>query len=219
MKKVSTLILIVSMFFLLTGCAKQEDEENQNEHTNASGTKLGTNITNTDQNTDSFQNEIKIGAHENIEEELASFSTKLGGKDSPRSHNISITTSTLNDTIIKDGETFSFCNTVGKATSEKGYQEADSFDANGNTVQTLGGGNCQVSSTLYNAVLKVSDLKVIERHAHSKQVHYVPKDKDAAVAHGSVDFKFKNNTGNSIKIYADSDLKSVNLRIVKLLNE
>lgn len=88
----------------------------------------------------------------------------------------------------------------------------------GNTVQTLGGGNCQVSSTLYNAVLKVGDLKIVERHPHSKEVHYVAKDKDAAVSHGSVDFKFKNNTGNDIKIYANSDLKSVNIRLVKLPN-
>ena len=76
-------------------------------------------------------------------------------------------------------------------------------------------GNCQVSSTLYNAVLKVKELEVKERHAHSKEVHYVAKDKDAAVSYGSVDFKFKNNTDSPIKIYATSDLNNVNIRIVK----
>ncbi len=86
----------------------------------------------------------------------------------------------------------------------------------GKTVQTLGGGNCQVSSTLYNVVLQIPDLKVTERHAHIKPVHYVEKDKDATVAYGSVDFKFKNNTENDIKIYANSDLSSVNVRIVKI---
>lgn len=60
-------------------------------------------------------------------------------------------------------------------------------------------------------------MQVTERHAHIKPVHYVEKDKDATVAYGSVDFKFKNNSGSTIKIYANSDLNSVNIRIVKLL--
>lgn len=60
-------------------------------------------------------------------------------------------------------------------------------------------------------------MQVKERHAHVKPVHYVEKDKDATVAYGSVDFKFKNNTGSQIKIYANSDLNSVTIRIVKIL--
>lgn len=136
--------------------------------------------------------------------------------NTPRSRNIKITCSTLNGTIVNNGDTFSFCNAIGKPTADKGYEEADSFDANGNTVKTLGGGNCQVSSTLYNAVLQVSTLQVKERHPHSKEVHYVAKDKDAAVSYGSVDFKFKNNTGSTIRIDATADLKSVNIRIVKI---
>lgn len=148
-------------------------------------------------NTTNTVNEIRIAQHEvneSSEEEISAFSTKLGGKDTPRSRNIGITTSALNGTTVNNGDTFSFCETIGKPTADKGYEEADSFDADGKTVKTLGGGNCQVSSTLYNAVLKVSDLQVKERHAHSKPVHYVEKDKDAAVSYGSVDFKFKNNT-------------------------
>ena len=117
-----------------------------------------------------------------IETEIASFTTKIYTKDSDRQNNISITCSSLNDTTIENGQTFSFCNTVGKATSSKGYKKADVFK-DGEKVEALGGGNCQVSSTLYNAVLKVSDLKVTERHEHSNKVPYVPKGKDAAVAH------------------------------------
>lgn len=104
----------------------------------------------------------------------------------------------------------------GKPTIEKGYEEADAFDRDGNIFQSLGGGNCQVSSTLYNAILQIPALKVTERHTHSRRVYYVEKDKDAAVAYGSVDLKFKNNTGYDIKIYSNSDLSSVNIRIVKL---
>lgn len=77
----------------------------------------------------------------------------------------------------------------------------------------LGGGNCQVSSTLYNAVLKVSNLKVTERHEHSNSVPYVQKGKDAAVASGSYDFKFVNNTGNKIKITASCDKNNVYIKI------
>lgn len=167
----------------------------------------------------SVTNEIRIGAHEadgNSETELASFSTKLGGKNTPRSRNIGITTSTLNETIVKSGEIFSFCELIGKPTAEQGYEEADSFNKDGETVKTLGGGNCQVSSTLYNAILQIPELEVKERHAHSKEVHYVAKDKDAAVSYGSVDFKFKNNLQNDIKIYATSDLNNVNIQIVSL---
>lgn len=91
-----------------------------------------------------------------IEEELTSFSTKIYSTDSARQNNILITCNTLNDTIVKNGDTFSFCNTVGQSSTSKGYQKADIFDSNGNKKKGLGGGNCQVSSTLYNAVINVS---------------------------------------------------------------
>lgn len=67
------------------------------------------------------------------------------------------------------------------------------------------GGNCQISSTLYNAVLLVPNLVVTERHAHSNSVPYIAKGKDAAVAYGSYDFKFRNDTGTPVKILASSN--------------
>lgn len=89
------------------------------------------------------------------EEELTTFSTKIYSTDSARQNNIQITCNTLNDTTVKNGEIFSFCNTVGQSSTSKGYQKADIFDNNGNKKKGLGGGNCQVSTTLYNAVLNV----------------------------------------------------------------
>lgn len=77
-------------------------------------------------------------------------------------------------------------------------------------------GNCQVSSTLYNAVLSLPSLTVIERHEHSNEVYYVPLGKDAAVSYGSIDFKFKNNYDYDIKIYASNTKNSVDIKIVKL---
>ena len=80
----------------------------------------------------------------------------------------------------------------------------------------MGGGNCQVSSTLYNAVLKVPNLKVTERHEHSNKVPYVKKGKDAAIAYGSYDFKFKNNSGNDIKIEASTNGKNVTISLIRI---
>ena len=130
--------------------------------------------------------------------------------------NMEITTTALNGTIVKNGETFSFCNTIGPSTSSKGYLEADIYDHNGNKKKGYGGGNCQVSSTLYNAVLAVPSLTVTERHPHSNHVPYVPNDKDAAVAYGSYDFKFKNNSGNDIKILSSVTTGLVNVTLLSL---
>ena len=150
------------------------------------------------------------------EETISSFSTKIYTKDSARQNNITITCSTLNETIIANGSTFSFCNTVGAATSANGYQEADIFDKAGNKKKGLGGGNCQVSTTLYNAVLKIPSLVVTERHEHSNKVPYIETGKDAAVAYGSYDLKFRNDTGFDIKIKASNNNDSVNIDLYKI---
>lgn len=150
------------------------------------------------------------------EEEIASYSTKLGGSTENRLTNIKITCNKLNGTTVNNNDTFSFCQTTGPSTAEEGYKEATVF-LDGKKVQALGGGNCQISSTLYNAVLSVPDFKVIERHEHGRDVSYVPDGKDAAVSYGSIDFKFKNNTGKEIKLYFSTDDITLNVRIVKLI--
>ena len=148
------------------------------------------------------------------EEELSNFSTKILSDDSARQNNIEITCKALNDKIIKKGETFSFCNTIGPSTTGKGYKKADIFDKDGNKKKGLGGGNCQISSTLYNAVLNCEKLKVTERHEHSNKVPYVKKGKDATVAYGSYDFKFINNYDFDIKIKCSTNGKTVNVSII-----
>ncbi len=118
--------------------------------------------------------------------------------------------------MLNLGETFSFCNTLGPAKPSEGYQKADTFDADGDIFQEYGGGKCQVSSTLYNAVLQVSGLEVIERYGHSSKVPYVEEGKDAAVSYGSVDFKFKNNNSFSIKIIAEANPDNIVIKIIKI---
>ena len=149
------------------------------------------------------------------ETEIASFTTKIYTKDSGRQNNLTLACSTLNNTTIENGKTFSFSKTVGRATSGKGYKKADVF-RNGDVVEALGGGLCQVSTTLYNAVLKIPELKVTERHPHSNKVPYIKSGKDAAVSYGAQDFKFVNNTGNTIKIKASNTKNNVTVKLFKL---
>lgn len=77
-------------------------------------------------------------------------------------------------------------------------------------------GNCQISTTLYNAVLTVPSLVVTERHAHSNYVPYIAKGKDAAVAYGSYDLKFRNDSGNNIKILASTDGATVTTTLLSI---
>lgn len=175
------------------------DENNNTAENNVNQTNITSNITNYK------------------EEELSNFTTTIYSNDEARQNNINITCNTLNGTIVKNGATFSFCDTVGQATSSKGYMEADIFDHDGHKKKGYGGGNCQVSSTLYNAILAVPSLTVTERHAHSNSVPYAAKGKDAAVAFGSYDLKFVNNSGNDIKILLTTDGNYVVARIVSLI--
>lgn len=150
------------------------------------------------------------------EEELSKFSTKILSDDKARQNNIEITCKALNNKTIEKGDTFSFCNTIGPSTIGKGYQKADIFDKDGNKKKGLGGGNCQISSTLYNAVLNCDKLKITERHEHSNYVPYVKKGKDAAVAYGSYDFKFINNYDFDIKINCSTNGKTVDITILAI---
>ena len=173
------------------------------------------NSTNSEDNIKNNSNTQSEDSKKETETQISEFSTKIYTKDKERQNNINITCSSLNDTYVEIGDTFSFCNTVGKATTSKGYKKADVFK-DGEVVQALGGGNCQVSTTLYNAVLKVDGLDVTERHKHSNSVPYIKKGKDAAVAYGSYDFKFVNNTSNRIKISASCDSDYVYIKLFKL---
>lgn len=203
-----------------------------NQDFSANNTSVNNNIVSNSQinNTENFEQNSLMENKANEENEqnniqniepkkdelISSFSTKIYTKESERQNNISITCSKLNGTVVKNGSTFSFCNTIGPATSAKGYQEADIFDNDGNKKKGLGGGNCQVSTTLYNAVLKVSGLSVIERHEHSNKVPYIKSGKDAAVAYGSYDLKFRNNTGNDIRIEASATANNVSINLYKI---
>lgn len=186
------------------------NENNSNNNNNNNNTELNSSKQNS-QNQESEPKKTTI-----VEEQIATFTTKIYTKDSARQNNIQITCNTLNGTTVQNGATFSFCNTVGPATSSKGYQKADIFDKNGNKIKGYGGGNCQISTTLYNALLSVPSLVITERHEHSNYVPYIQKGKDAAVAYGSYDLKFRNDSGYSIKILASTNNDNVTVSLVQL---
>ena len=146
------------------------------------------------------------------------FSDVLGSKTTyyntsvkGRSTNIRLAAEAIDGTVLQPGETFSLNGVVGRRTAAKGYQTAIIFQ-NGKQVEGLGGGVCQVSSTVYGAVL-YADLQVTERSSHQFQVSYTPVSQDAAVYYGSQDFQFVNDTDNPIKIAASASNGSLTVTI------
>lgn len=212
------LIIIGAVLYFIYRNNKNDENKNDDSSNNVARLAVESNIPANDEQITEINNRIENSAPEETvsEEELATYSTKLGGSSEGRLTNIRISCEKLNGTVVSNGETFSFCETVGPSTAEEGYKEAPVI-VNGEKVQGLGGGNCQISSTLYNAVLSVPNLTVVERHEHGREVHYVPEGKDAAVSYGSVDFKFKNETGNDIKLYFSTDNITLSATIVKLI--
>ncbi|MDD4401561.1 MAG: VanW family protein [Desulfitobacteriaceae bacterium] len=141
--------------------------------------------------------------------ELAVYSTHYNTGDANRSFNLGLATASINESFVKPGEVFSFNNIVGPRSVERGYREAKIIV--GNKFESgLGGGVCQVSTTLYNAVL-LTGLKITERHNHNLSVSYVSLGRDAAVNYGSQDFQFENNL--EAPVYIRSNAKGGNLTI------
>lgn len=208
MKKVSIILLLFPLL-VLTGCGDKKNEENQKSSVNYSAERTSEITQDKEKNNSEKNNSTPK------ETTLSEFTTEILPKPANRITNIQISCKKLDGTIVENGQEFSFCGTVGQATSEEGYKEADVI-INKKVVQALGGGMCQVSTTLYNAALAVPNIEIIERHGHDKPVPYIESGKDATVSYGSVDLKFKNNTGNRIKIYASSDDVNVTVKIVSL---
>lgn len=137
-----------------------------------------------------------------FQEQLGTYTTRYNAGDRNRSHNIALACSSVNEIVLAPGDIFSYNDIVGPRTAARGYREAHVYV--GNKVEDgLGGGICQVSSTLYNAVV-LSDLKIVTRSNHSLPVSYVPGGRDATVSYGSIDFQFENNTSQPVKLVASA---------------
>lgn len=151
-------------------------------------------------------------------EKIGTFTTKTTA-NSNRNTNVKLAAQAINGTVVQPGQEFSFNGTVGERTEAKGYKGAAAYN-NGEVVQEIGGGVCQVSSTLYNAVVKAG-LKTTVRRSHTYEPSYVTPGTDATVSWGGPDYKFQNNSSAGIGIrahYADQTL-TVSIYGIPILEE
>ena len=148
---------------------------------------------------------------------LGTYTTYYDPSNSNRSTNIYLAAKKINGTVVMPGETFSYNQTVGKRTIDAGFKEAGAY-ANGKVVQEVGGGICQVSSTLYNACL-FANLEIVLRYNHLFECSYVDAGRDATVSWGGPDFKFKNSRKYPVKIAASGSGGNVTVSIYGLEEE
>ncbi|WP_077213403.1 VanW family protein [Bacillus dakarensis] len=131
---------------------------------------------------------------------IGQYITYYNSRNTSRAKNISLAVEAINNQVVFPGESFSFNKIVGKRTEARGYMKAPEI-IKGKVIEGIGGGICQVSSTLFNAIDR-SGVKIIERYSHSKRVPYVPPGRDATVSWYGPDFIFKNDYNQPILIRA-----------------
>ncbi|WP_251422350.1 VanW family protein [Veillonella agrestimuris] len=129
---------------------------------------------------------------------LASYTTYFDASNRNRTNNIEIASTKITGTLLKPGEVFSFNDVVGERTAEAGFDDAPVM-IDGKLVPGIGGGICQVSSTIFNTAL-LSGMEIVERTPHFEPVSYIPAGLDATVAYGYLDFQFKNPYQNAVYV-------------------
>jgi vancomycin resistance protein YoaR len=142
---------------------------------------------------------------------LGTYTTYFDPSVTGRSQNIKLSSQAIDHYVLGPNEVFSFNKVVGQRTIERGYQEAKEI-VNKEFVMGIGGGICQTSSTLYNAVDQAG-LEIIERYSHSREIGYVPKNRDATVSWGGPDFKFRNHYDIPLLISTETNLQTGKVEI------
>lgn len=207
MKKISAIFFtFVIIAGLLSGCSETADVNATVSATKKSTTTTSTTARTTEDINTTFKeaatNKIYPPLNKDTQSEypykLSQYTTYYDIKNSTRTTNINNAVKKLNNIKIPDGGTFSFNQTVGKRTVLAGYEEAKVVQGD-EFVDGLGGGICQVSSTVFQAALR-ANLNITVRACHSLEIGYVPLGADATVQWNSQDFQFKNNSGSDIKL-------------------
>ena len=215
-----SIIILISIGFFIFKTPKNSNNYSSNYTAEKTSTSNESELKDDSSYNNISNNEISTSSDKssdkNDTETIAKFSTKLPNDTKERYSNIKLACKTLDGTIVKSGDTFSLWNTLGCPTKEKGYKKAKAFTSDGDIKQSYGGGICQVSTTIYNALLKIDEIKITERHEHSRDVVYIKDGKDAAVSYKSADLKFKNNADYDIKLKASVKNNKVIIKIVKL---
>ena len=147
---------------------------------------------------------------------LSSYTTEIKTTDPDRYHNITLVRDRLNGYILRNGEEFSYNNVCGPYGPDDGFEEATILLSNGEHDEGYGGGVCQLSSTLYNAI-KDLNIKITERHHHSAPVGYVPENQDATISLSSgLDFKFINQTGHDLQFQSTSTEDEITVEVYQI---
>ena len=146
-----------------------------------------------------------------ITDRLSTFTTDFDPGNKPRVNNIRTLAKAIDGSLIPPGATWSFNGQVGERTAAKGYKEANAI-VNGKLVPQLGGGICQVATTVFNAIF-FSGEPVVERSNHSFYISHYPKGRDATVNWGGPDLKFKNDTGHYILLKTSTSASSIQVSL------
>ena len=236
MKKLLAVVLAaVILTAALAGCSESADvnatadtEKTTTTTTTTTRTTEDINTTFKEASTGTVYPALNKDANGDYPYRLSTYTTYYDVKNSTRTKNIDNAVSKLDNLLISDGSTFSFNQTVGKRTVLAGYEEAKVVQGD-EFVDGLGGGICQVSSTVFQAALR-ANLNITVRACHSLEISYVPLGADATVQWNSQDFQFKNNSGTDIRmsitaengtmtcsIYAkeDIDIGDVDIKVSK----
>ena len=189
-------IILIVAIAILTGCAARNQPIAQKQRANPLENR--------------FFRQKELVEKETV---LGEASTNILDQGKNRVQNIKIACEKTSGVEVKAGETFSFNSSTGERNEENGYKNAPVI-VDGEKSYGVGGGVCQVSTTIYLAALN-SNLSVTEHHNHSEPVAYAPSGKDATVVYGVKDLKIKNNTDKSIYIYTWIENEKVFAKIIK----
>lgn len=161
-----------------------------------------------------YKTEPKIYSnyYDGIDKKLGDFETDYSSSIKNRKENIRLAASKFNNMKLNPGDEISFNDVVGEISEKTGFKSATVI-VGGEYESGIGGGICQVSTTLYNSLI-LSDLEITESHNHSRPIHYVDLGTDAAVARGYKDLKFKNNTNNPILILSEANGEKLNFKVL-----
>ena len=208
MKNFKLYIMCCVLVCGLVGCSN-EISKTANEANEISSD--GTKVSNTKDTKDNNDIDIPIK-----ETELKSFFTEFSVDNVERAYNIGLACGKLNGYIVEPNSEFSFLNIVGIMDETTGYKESEVI-VDGKKQKGYGGGACQVSTTVFNAVDGLEGIVITEKHDHGKEVFYVPEGMDATVSNDSnLDFKFVNNTGYRIKLNVTSDGGVIKVSVLKI---
>jgi len=148
---------------------------------------------------------------EGVERKIMEFTTSFATSAQGRVYNVTAAAKTLNNTILKPGDVFDYGKIIAATEKKFGFREAPVI-FKGKLIPGIGGGICQVSSTLYNAAIRTG-LQIVERRNHSLPVSYLPIGQDATFSEGNINFRFKNTTGKTLLIRAEVVNKELTIKL------